>query len=92
MSMGRAMCTAIGTVTWVHMQLLFLCIYFLKNKSGYEYGIEHARRTAPNTDIQPGMKERIHIRHKHKQGYREFISMHVQVTMGIGKKERKKDG
>jgi len=71
---------------------IIIIICFLKNKSGYEYGIEHARRTAPNTDIQPGMKERIHIRHKHKQGYREFISMHVQVTMGIGKKEGKKDG
>ena len=57
----------------------FIIIIFLENKSGYEYGIEHARRSAPNTDIQPGIKERIHIRHKHKQGYREFISMHVRM-------------
>jgi len=68
MKMGRAMCTAIGTVTWVHTHILFFLFYFiLKNTSGYEYGIEHTIRFAPSTSTQPGRKERIHIRHKHKQ-------------------------
>jgi len=40
---------------------------FLKNKSGYAYETEHTRRRAPNTDIQPGRKKRIHTRYKHKQ-------------------------
>jgi len=42
-------------------------IIIFKSKSGYEYETEHTKRRAPNTDIQPGRKERIHTRHKHKQ-------------------------
>jgi len=47
--------------------LLILIYFILKDTSAYEYGIEHTRRSAPSTGIQPGRKERIHIRHKHKQ-------------------------
>jgi len=35
---------------------IYIYIYILKNKSGYEYGTERTRRRAPNTDIQPGRK------------------------------------
>jgi len=64
--MGRAMCTEIGTVTWVHFQF-----FFWEKESDHEYGTEHTRRSismlAPNIDIQPGRKERIHIQRRHKQ-------------------------
>jgi len=29
MNMGRAICTAIGTVTWVHTQIFFYFIFIL---------------------------------------------------------------
>jgi len=64
MNMGRAMCTAIGTVTWVHTQIfsffIFISFYFEKHKWLWIWN-------APSTGIQPGRKERRHIRHKHKQ-------------------------
>jgi len=68
MNMGRALCTAIGTMTWVHTQFfLHFFAFFLKITSGYEYALEHTRRSVPSTGIQPGRKERIQIWHKHKQ-------------------------
>jgi len=68
----RAMCTAIGTVTWVHTKILFFLNLFyiiLKNISGYEYGIEHEYTYGNNTNI-------IQEIHKYTRAY---IRAHVHT-------------